>query len=709
MSKIDLMGKSKFIFLLALNLFFLCERTSAENGYEFWLRYSKIANAKCLADYNNLCKEIVVAEKSDILNSAQNELVYGISKMLGVELKVSNNPSVSGSIIIGSMQKSHLIKELLSAKLPEFKSPDAFTIVSVNINNKVYTIITGNSDKAVLYGSFHFLRLMQTNQPIENLNVVVEPENKLRMVNHWDNPSGSIERGYAGESIFHWDKLPELEQRYTDYARMLASIGINGCVVNNVNTVKQDLTGWKLLTLPYIEKLKALADVFRSYGVKLYLSVNFFSPVIIGKLNTADPMDPEVIKWWSEKVREIYSHIPDFGGFLVKADSEGEPGPMKYSRTHAEGANMIANALSPHNGLVIWRAFVYGHNDMDRASQAYAIFHPDDGEFAENVIIQIKNGPIDFQVREPVSPLFGAMPKTNQMLELQITQEYTGHSTHLCYLVPQWKEILDFDTYSNGKESTVSKIISGKLFNNNNTGIAGVINIGSDSNWTGHLLAQANTFGYGRLTWNPYLSAEQITDEWVKMTFGDDQKVVKIISNMLLDSWLTYESYTSPLGVGMLSNGSGDISHYYPAPEKRGKFHHADKFGVGYDRTTETGSGYVNQYSSTVAAYYGNIKTCPDELLLFFHHVPYTHKLKSGKTVIQHIYDSHFEGVNKVEEMIAEWKSLNGEIDSERFEHILKKLKEQLVQAKIWRDSINNYFFALSGIPDEHGRLAMNN
>ncbi|MBU2493138.1 MAG: alpha-glucuronidase [Bacteroidetes bacterium] len=682
---------------------------SAENGYKFWLNYKKIKNERLLEEYRNYCKEIIVAEDNEIINSARNELVLGISCMLGFKPDLTNDTVSSGSILIGSYLNSPLIEKLLPNFETNLKSFDGYGIISLEVNDKLYTVITGKTDQAVLYGVFNFLKLLQTNQSIDKLFLIDEPVNKLRLVNHWDNPSGTIERGYAGRSIFHWDKLPTIEPRYIDYARMLASMGINGCVINNVNTVKHNLTGWKLLTPEYIQKMKSLAKIFRSYGVKLYISVNFFSPVIIGKLNSADPFDPSVIQWWKVKVNEIYSQIPDFGGFLVKADSEGEPGPMKYSRTHADGANMMAEALKPHGGLLIWRAFVYGHNDMDRAAQAYEVFKHDEGKFSENVIIQIKNGPIDFQVREPVSPLFGAMPLTNQMLELQITQEYTGHSTHLCYLVPQWKEILDFDTYLNGKGSTVNKIVSGQLFNNSHTGIAGVINVGSDSNWTGHFLAQANTFGFGRLSWNPYLTSEQITDEWVKMTFGSDKEVVDLVSNILLESWLTYENYTSPLGVGMLSNGSGDISHYYPAPEKRQKFHHADKFGVGYDRTEETGTGFVNQYSKTNSEMYNNIDTCPDELLLFFHHVPYTHKLKSGKTVIQHIYESHFDGAERVFEMKKEWISLSDKIDIEIHKHVLNKLEQQYEQACLWRDTINNFFFNLSGIPDDQGRLLKNN
>ena len=464
------------IFIVFYTLSF--ENIRAENGYDFWLRYEKIQDESVLNNYKNFCKEIVVTENQIILNSAKEELKLGISKMLGIQPQISKRTKVSGSIIIGVYDNSEIIKRLIGSNELKLNAVDGYRIISINHDNKVLTIISGNSYQAVLYGAFHFLRLLQTSQSLKDLNIKSEPADKLRMVNHWDNPSGSIERGYSGRSIFHWDELPDLETRYYDYARMLASIGINGCVLNNVNTAKNNLTGWKLITTEYLKKLKTLAEVFKAYGIKIYLSVNFSSPTIVDSLMTADPLDISVVNWWEEKVKEIYSLIPNFGGFLVKADSEGEPGPFKYNRTPVDGANMLAKVLKPYGGILIWRAFVYKHNDTDRAAQAYKIFKPLDGLFADNVIIQIKNGPIDFQVREPISPLFGAMPKTNQMLELQITQEYTGQSTHLCYLVPQWKEILNFDTYSKGEGSTVSNIVSGIFSEKKYSGITGVSNIG---------------------------------------------------------------------------------------------------------------------------------------------------------------------------------------------------------------------------------------
>ncbi|MBA7684326.1 Xylan alpha-(1-_2)-glucuronosidase [subsurface metagenome] len=552
----------------ALAILLSCSVSLAEDGYEFWLRYHKISDQGILKEYRQLCKDIIITENTPILDSARQELVRGLSGLLVQKPNICSDVSRTGSIIVGTLQKSKVIGAVIAPADGRKLKPDGFLIRSAKIDDKSCTIITGNSDRAVLYGVFGFLRLLQTHQSIENLDIIDNPVNPLRMVNHWDNPngssglwSGSIERGYAGNTIFHWGKLPELEPRYKDYARMLASVGINGCVINNVNTAKHNLTGWKLLTSGYMEKMAAMAGVFRRYGVKFYVSINFASPIIIDKLETADPLDPAAKKWWADKADEIYTHIPDFGGFLIKADSEGEAGPHGYGRTHADGANILAEALKPHGGLLIWRAFVYGKKNVDRAKEALDNFHPLNRQFADNVIIQIKNGPMDFQVREPVSPLFGQMPNTNLMLELQVTQEYTGHTIHLCYLVPQWKEVLDFDTYAKGPGSTVKKILSGSLFGYKHSGITGVANIGDDRNWTSHHLGQANTYGFGRLVWNPDLSAEQITNEWVKMTFGHAPVVVKTISKMLLDSWRIYENYTSPLGVGFMCETG---PHYNP-------------------------------------------------------------------------------------------------------------------------------------------------
>jgi alpha-glucuronidase len=458
--------------------------------------------------------------------------------------------------------------------------------------------------------------------------------------------------------------------------------------------------------------VERLAAVFRAYGIQLFLSINYASPIELGGLTTADPLATEVASWWIERAKAIYNVIPDFGGFLVKADSENRPGPFTYGRNHMDGANMLANALEPFGGIVIWRCFVYNcHQDWrdrktDRARAAYDHFMPLDGQFKDNVILQIKNGPMDFQVREPISPLFGGLENTNQILELQITQEYTGQQRHVCYLVPQWKEILDFDTCAKGEGSTVAKVASGELFGNLYGGIAAVSNIGNDMNWTGHDLAQANLYGYGRLIWNPSLTAEQITAEWVQMTFNASQETMKIISDMLLRSWSIYENYTSPLGVGWMVNPD---HHYGPNVDgyeysKWGTYHFADCKGIGVDRTVATGTGYSAQYRPEVAQMYDSLEACPDELLLFFHHVSYEHVLDSGKTVIQHIYDSHFDGAAQAEDLITSWKETEKEIDTERYQAVLLRLKEQAEHAGFWRDMINTYFLRKSGIPDQGNR-----
>jgi alpha-glucuronidase len=530
------------------------------------------------------------------------------------------------------------------------------------------------------------------------------------MINQWDNMDGGIERGYAGKSIFYKDKqFTDELNRIQDYARLLSSVGINGIAINNVNVHAVETN---LITRSLLPRVAEVADIFRAYGIKTFLSVNYASPIEIGNLLTADPLDTGVQEWWKMKAKEISRYIPDFGGFLVKADSEHRPGPFTYNRNHADGANMLAAALEPFGGLVIWRCFVYNclqdwrDRSTDRARAAYDHFKPLDGHFHENVILQIKNGPMDFQVREAVSPLFGAMEQTNQMMEFQITQEYTGQQKHLCYLVPQWKEFLDFDTYARGEGTPVKNIVDGSTFQNRYSGIAAVSNIGNDYNWTGHTLAQANFYGFGRLTWNPDLAAETITNEWIGQTFGHDEQVLKQVSEMLHDSWRIYENYTSPLGVGWMVNPG---HHYGPNVDGYeysawGTYHFADCKGIGVDRTVKTGTGYTAQYFKENAEMYEFLDTCPDELLLFFHHVPYTHKLNSGDTVIQHIYNTHFDGVLEVEELKERWELLKNRIDNERFTDVLAKLEEQHKNSQEWRDILNAYFYRKSGIEDEKNR-----
>ena len=570
-------------------------------------------------------------------------------------------------------------------------------------------IVAGSTERGVLYGVFALLSKIARNENIADVNEVQQPYAPIRWVNQWDNLDGRIERGYAGRSIFFDNGAVRTDlSRVRNYARLLASIGLNGCTINNVNANPQ------LLTDEFLPQLARVAEALRPWGIQMAISVDFSSPKTIGGLDTFDPLDPRVAEWWRQKAEQIYQQIPDFGGFVVKADSEGRLGPSTYGRTPADAANVIARALKPHGGVVFYRAFVYNHHldwrdpKNDRAKAAYENFHPLDGKFDDNVIIQIKHGPIDFQVREPVSSLFGGSEKTNEAIELQITQEYTGQQRHICFLAPMWKEVLDFDMHVAGRSTPVKEIISGRIFHRPTGGFVGVVNVGMDANWLGHPLAMANLYAYGRLAWDPNISAATIVDEWTRLTFGFDPLVVKIITDMQLSSWRVYESYTGPLGAGTLTNILG--SHYGPGVESSerngwGQWHRADHEGVGMDRTVATGTGYVAQYPPAVARKYESLSTTPDELLLFFHHVPYTYVLHSAKTVIQHIYDSHYEGAERAQQFIEQWKSLNGHIDDERYTATLARLEYQAGHAIVWRDAVCNWFLRTSGIADSKGRV----
>ena len=496
--------------------------------------------------------------------------------------------------------------------------------------------------------------------------------------------------------------------RVSEYGRLLASVGLNICAINNVNA------NALLLDDSFLPQLRRVAEAFRPWGVRLAISVDVSSPKKIGGLDTFDPLDPRVAAWWQQRVDSLYKQIPDFSGFVVKADSEGRAGPASYGRTPADAANVIAHALQPHGGLLFYRGFVYDHHldwrnpKSDRAKAAYDIFHPLDGQFADNVVIQIKHGPIDFQVREPVSPLLGGLQKTNEAIELQITQEYTGQQRHLCFLVPMWKQVLDFDMLNESRSTLVRDLIFGKIYRRPTGGFVGVANVGMDANWLAHPLAMANLYGFARLAWNPTLSAESIAQEWTRLTFGNDAAIVKTIDTMLLSSWSIYENYTGPLGAGTLTDILG--SHYGPGVESSekngwGQWHRADHDGIGMDRTVATGTGYVAQYSPDVAKKYESLATTPDELLLFFHHVPYTHKLHSGKTVIQHIYDSHYDGASQAAALVAQWQLLKGKVDSQVYEEVLHRLDYQSGHAIVWRDAVCNWFARTSGIPDDHGRV----
>jgi alpha-glucuronidase len=510
---------------------------------------------------------------------------------------------------------------------------------------------------------------------------------------HWDNIDRSIERGYAGPSLWNWDDLPKsIATRYHDYARACASIGINGAVLNNVGAQAESLTA------EYLVKTAALADVFRPYGIRVYLSPVFSAPAQLDGLATSDPRDPAVTEWWKSKVDEIYRLIPDFGGFQVKANSEGQPGPQDYGATHDDGANVLAEALESHGGIVLWRAFVYDMTiDADRARCAYKEFVPLDGQFRPNVFVQAKNGPIDFQPREPFHPLFGAMVQTPLALELQITQEYLGQSTHLVYLAGMWREILDSDTYAKGPGSTVARVVDGSLYDHTSSSIVGVANTGSDRNWCGHHFAQANWYAFGRLAWDYSLSAEAIADEWVRMTWSNDPLVLDAIKPMMLGSWEACINYMTPLGLHhMMQEGH----HYGPDPAFNGAervdwnnvyYHRADTEGLGFDRSS-TGSDAVSQYHNPLREQLDDVDTCPEKFLLWFHHVPWDHRLRSGRTLWEELQSRYDTGVAFVEKMRSTWQSLQDRIDPQRHEHVSKRLKEQQENALLWREVCINYF-----------------
>jgi alpha-glucuronidase len=573
---------------------------------------------------------------------------------------------------------------------------DGYTIKS----NSDKIIISAARENGLLYGVYHILRLQQTKSDVSQLNITEKPSYDVRILNHWDNLDGTIERGYAGHSLWKWEDLPnKISPRYEEYARANASIGINSVVLNNVNASPN------MLRTDYLQKVKILADIFRPYGIKVYLSVNFSSPKVLGGLENSDPLNKNVQQWWKEKTSEIYKLIPDFGGFVVKANSEGQPGPQDYGRTHADGANMMADVLKPYGGIVMWRAFVYSPSKEDRAKQAHLEFVPLDGKFRDNVIVQIKNGPIDFQPREAFNPLFGALKKTSEMVEFQITQEYLGFSNHLVYLAPLFKETLESDTYSDGKGSTIAKITDGTLRPNKITGIAGVANIGEDENWTGNHFAQANWYAFGRLAWNHELSSEKIADEWIKMTFTDDQNFVNPVKEMMLSSRETTVDYMMPLGLHHIF-ASGH--HYGPEPwgdYKGGRpdwspvyYHKADANGIGFDRT-ETGSNAVSQYFPPLNEIYGNIKTCPENLILWFHHVPWNYQMKDGKTLWEELCFKYDIGVNNVRDYQRLWDKMQPYIDEQRFTEVQSKLKIQARDAVWWKDACLLYFQTFSKMP----------
>lgn len=659
-----------------LGLLLICTAFTmkAQDGHDLWLRNDKKA----------VPVNIVSAKSSPALTIAKQELQQGWQG------------------------KANATVTLTIAKNNKLKA-DGFRLTP--------NAVEANTDLGILYGVYELLRRQQTGETVQD--ETCNPSYDIRILNHWDNLNGTVERGYAGMSIF-WRKddpftVTEKDKtRWQEYARANASIGINGTSINNVNASPS------ILTTDYLNRAKAIAAVLRPYGIKTYLSVNFSSPKVIGGISTSDPLDPAVVKWWKDKVKEVYTLIPDFGGFLVKANSEGQPGPQDFGRTHADGANMLADALKPYGGIVMWRAFVYSPNDKDRAKQAYNEFVSLDGQFRDNVIIQVKNGPIDFQPREPFSPLFGAMKKTPVMAELQVTQEYLGHSTHLAFLSTMWEECLKSDTYQEGVGSTVARCTDGSIYPQKLTAMAGVSNVGLDTNWCGHDFAQANWYAFGRLAWNNNLKSDQIADEWIRLTFhpiasantgsslySSDwrENFLVPVKRMMLESREAVVNYMTPLGFHHIMSANG---HYGPgpwwAPEKMRPdwtppyYHQASTNGVGFDRTKK-GSDAVSQYREPLASQFNDPATCPDMFLLWFHHLPWDYKMKSGRTLWDEICVHYDKGIHQVREFQKIWDRAQPYVDSTRFKAVQRKLRTQSSDAVLWKDACLLYFQQFSRMP----------
>jgi alpha-glucuronidase len=683
-------------------LIFCCSAI-AEDGYDLWLRYPPLAAARAEAVAGRISEVVLPKGGSAVLETAGDELGRGAVRALAREIAVEDAPTRDGAVILGTPASSPLIARLA---LPLQKlGSEGYLIRSLVVDGHRATVIAANADAGVLYGVFHFFRLVQTGQALDALDITSQPRTKIRLLNHWDNLDQHVERGYAGQSIWNWHKLPGwLDPRYEHYARACASVGINGTVLTNVNANATSLTP------AYIDKMKALASVMRRYGIRVYLTARFSAPIELGGLKTADPLDPAVRAWWKNKADEIYAAVPDFGGFLVKANSEGQPGPQDYRRTHAEGANMLAAAVGPHGGVVMWRAFVYSNETpTDRAKQAYDEFVPLDGKFADNVLVQVKNGAIDFQPREPFHPLFGAMPKTPLMMEFQITKEYLGFSTHLAYLGPLFEEALDSDTRVQGKGSTVAKVIDGELHGYKYTGMAGVSNIGSDRNWTGSIFDQANWYAYGRLAWDPGLSSRDIAEEWVRLTFTNEPAFVKPVVDMMMASREAVVDYMTPLGLAHLM-GTGH--HYGPAPwvGDLGRadwnptyYHRAGADGIGFDRGAPVngkgGSNAIAQYSPEVRKIFGDVKKTPEPFLLWFHHLPWNHPMASGRTLWDELVVHYTRGVESVAKMQATWDAMKPFVDQERFEQVRAYLAIQRDEAQWWRDACIAYFQSINKLP----------
>ena len=653
----------------------------AEDGYRLWLRYDRLANEATRTAAVAALDQIVLATPAGVdsptLAAARDELTAGLGGLLGVKARI-----------------------VLAAAAPvPAAGDDGYSLLAGVRDGRHSVTIAANRDVGVLYGAFALLRRLQTGEPVAPMSLASAPRVQRRLLDHWDNLNRFIERGYAGFSLWKWFELPGYrDPRYRDYARACASIGLNGAVLNNVNADAL------ILTPPYLEKVAALAEELRPYGIHVYLSARFTAPIELGGLPTADPLDPAVAAWWRAKVDEIYRAVPDFGGFVVKANSEGQPGPHEYGRDHADGANVLADALAPHGGIVMWRAFVYAADDKeDRVKQAYNQFTKLDGKFRDNVVVQLKNGPLDFMPREPFHPLFGAMPHTRLALELQITQEYLGLAAHLAFLAPLWREVLDAETFARGPGSTVARVVDGSLRGSALSVIAGVANTGTDRNWTGHPLAQANWYAFGRLAWDPGLGAGAIADEWARMTFSAEPATAGKIGRILVGSRETVVNYSMPLG---LHHIMAEGHHFGPGPWVTHKrpdwsssyYHQADETGLGAARSGG-GSNAVAQYAPEIARAWGDPAACPEELLLWFHHVRWDHPMKSGRILWDELALRYQKGVDEVGAMRRAWDELAGQVDPERHLHVQALLRQQEADAREWRDACLLYFQQFSKRP----------
>ncbi len=700
--------------------------TYAEDGYDLWLRYVQVQDANQLAQYRENVTEIVVQGDSPTMQGLRVELKRGLSGLLGRDVPITNAVTRNGAVWVNVPDSSKDVSAIQG---------DGYILRSKIIDGKQITIIGARTELGALYGTFGLLRLMQTCQPIDQLNVMDNPKIRYRLLNHWDYLGSKKGGGYAGDSLWYskWGELPDkIDQRFIDYARANASLGINGTVLNNVFGESV------VLTTENLEKAAALAAIFRPYGVRVYLSANLAAPMApalgatlknagIGDMDTADPLNPTVIKWWKTKVDEIYQLIPDFGGFLIKSGSEGMPSPKQYDRSYAETANMLASALAPHGGIVMWRAFVYDPAvDADRAKRAYKEFVPLDGKFAANVFVQVKNGPMDFQPREPVHPLWGAMPKTPLMMELEVKQEYLGDATDIVYEGEEWQEVLRSDTFAQGKGSTVARVVDGSLHGYSMTGIAGVANIGTDRNWCGHPFAAANWYAFGRLAWNPYLDADAIAEEWVRMTWGNNPLIVNTTREIMKGSWQAAIDVRSPLGLNFLCGGN----HRDPNPQNRiNDYFNADENGIGYNRTDHAEFGWLppsgladghpgkarkrstpkegvlnlpgtasaGQYHEPLRTMFNEMDQCPENYMLWFHFVQWDHKMQSGRTLWEELCFRYDEGLEHARHLTVQWQTLAGQVDAERYAEVSHRLAEQEALAKKWRDTCVSFFAKKSG------------